>query len=155
MPFFLLTLFLILFSLGVLVAKKPVYAALSFLFCLLTLSGFYIYLQAPMIAALQILLYAGAILVVLLFTLILLPSEPLLVKKGGGLMGILTAAGCLLLIRWREAVEGSTSPGWELDPSHSLSLALYTDFLFPVECTVVLLALGLVGVVYISKREPL
>ena len=57
MQFFLLTFFLIMFSLGILVAKKPVYAGLSFLFCLLTLSGFYIHLQAPMIAALQILIY--------------------------------------------------------------------------------------------------
>ena len=70
-------------------------------------------------------------------------------------MGILIGTGCLVLMRWREAVEGETSVGWELDPSHSLSLAFYTEFLFPVECTVVLLALGLVGVVYISKREPL
>lgn len=155
MQFFLLTFFLIMFSLGILVAKKPVYAGLSFLFCLLTLSGFYIHLQAPMIAALQILIYAGAILVVMLFTLILLPSEPLFVKKGRVLMGILIGTGCLVLMRWREAIEGETSVGWELDPSHSLSLAFYTEFLFPVECTLVLLALGLVGVVYISKREPL
>lgn len=153
MALMILTFFLVLFSTGVLVAEKPVYAGLSFLFCLLTLSGFYISLHAPMIAALQILIYAGAILVVLLFTLILLPSEPLLARKGIGVAGIVTGVGCLLVMRWWEALEAAVSKGWEWDPSTSLGLALYTDFLFPIEGAVVLLALGLVGVVSVSRRK--
>ena len=148
-----LTSLLVLFSLGILIADKPVYSGLSFLFCLLTLSGFYILLQAPILAALQILIYAGAILVVLLFTLILLPTEPLFAKKGIGILGMLAIGGSLLVMQWKEALEGAISQGWSVDPSLPVSLALYTDFLFPLEGAVMLLALGTVGVVCVRKKE--
>ena len=58
-------------SLGVILAKKPVYAALSFLLTLITLAAIYLQLSAEFIAAMQVLVYAGAILVIFMFVIIL------------------------------------------------------------------------------------
>src|SRR5581483_9485736 len=67
----LLGLSLILSSLGVILFKKPVHACLSFLFSLLILAGIYLQLSAEFIAVMQILVYAGAILVIFMFVIIL------------------------------------------------------------------------------------
>src|ERR1700761_2906986 len=62
---------LILSSLGVVLARKPVHASLSFLLTLLILALFYLQLSAQFIAVMQILVYAGAILVIFMFVIVL------------------------------------------------------------------------------------
>ena len=61
----------VLSALGVILLKKPVHACLSFLLTLLTLALFYINLSAPFISVMQILVYAGAILVIFMFVIVL------------------------------------------------------------------------------------
>src|SRR5436309_1074802 len=62
---------LILSSLGVITAKKPIYSSLAFLLSLLTLATLYLQLSAQFIAVMQVLVYAGAILVIFMFVIVL------------------------------------------------------------------------------------
>src|SRR5262249_51901600 len=66
-----LSIFLILSALGVVFSKKPVYSGLSFLLALLLLSALYVELAAEFIGIMQVLIYAGAILVIFMFVMIL------------------------------------------------------------------------------------
>src|ERR1700739_2855911 len=76
MPFvtivqFIIGIILILASLGVILFQKPVHASISFLLSLIALAALYMQLAAEFIAVLQILVYAGAILVIFMFVIIL------------------------------------------------------------------------------------
>ncbi len=72
---------LILFSLGVILARKPVYSALSFLATLLLLASLYLELSAQFIAVMQILVYAGAILVMFMFVIVLFQDAHSQIEK--------------------------------------------------------------------------
>ena len=63
-------LVLILSAMGVILLRKPLYACLSFLLSLLLLAAFYLQLYAEFIAVMQILIYAGAILVIFVFVIV-------------------------------------------------------------------------------------
>lgn len=153
---------LIAFSLGILGWRQPVHASLSFLGTLLSLAILYIELHAEFIGVMQILVYAGAILVLFMFVIILFQdahreidlnvssSSPLLL--GGGLAAFLVAFIVL-------GVHLSSFPlSWHAIPqdfgsARTLGQVLYLDFFVPFEAVVSLFLIGMVGAFYIAKRD--
>ena len=81
MAMIVLGFLLVLASLGVILCKKPVHSCLSFLLTLLLLAGLYLNLQAPFISAMQILVYAGAILVIFMFVIVLFQDAYLAIEE--------------------------------------------------------------------------
>jgi NADH-quinone oxidoreductase subunit J len=151
----------ILSALGVILLKKPVHACLSFLLTLLTLASFYLQLWAPFISVMQVLVYAGAILVIFMFVIVLFQdaylqieefkakSSPLLLISAACLF-ILTA--CLLVSRFEKLPFSNVALPEGYGSVHALGQALYVDFFFPFEAVGLLFLIAVVGAVYIGRK---
>lgn len=158
----ILTIFLIAAALGVILTKKPVYAGISFLMALLILSALYMGMAAQFVGIMQVLIYAGAILVIFMFVIILFQDAHREIERTapranrflswGALLGFCAAAFYLSWV-WIElpaAKEGSLDT---LSSLRALGKTLYIDFFFPFEAIILLLLTALIGTVYIAKRE--
>jgi NADH-quinone oxidoreductase subunit J len=158
----ILGILLILGSLGVITARKPIYSALSFLLTLFLLAVFYLLLSAQFIATMQVLVYAGAILVIFVFVIVLFQdAHEQLAKfapKSKPFLLYLSASLFLLTLVFL----GQRFLGFELVkkeiPTHygtvqSLGEALYLDFFFPFEAVVLLFLVAGIGALYIAKKE--
>jgi NADH-quinone oxidoreductase subunit J len=155
---------LILSSLGVITLKKPVLASLSFLVTLLTLAALYLQLSVQFIAVMQVLVYAGAILVIFMFVIILFQDAHQQLdhfKPKSTPMWLATAAlsFVLMLVFLGNHLSGlkEASPDAEkgFGSVQSLGQTLYTDFFFPFEAVILLFLVAVVGAFYIGKKENL
>ncbi len=159
----LLASIVVLSSLAVILAKKPVYSCLSFLVTLITLALFYQQLNAPFISAMQVLVYAGAILVIFMFVIILFQdanaqisliqpkSSPALIY---GTVFLSTALIIFFLYKLTHLALAIPTPvPEEYGTIQTLGKALYIDFFFPFEAVIVLFLVAIVGAIYIGKKE--
>lgn len=153
---------LILSSLGVILARKPVYSGLSFLLALLTLSGIYLELSAQFIAVMQVLVYAGAILVIFMFVIILFQDAHQQIHKFEAKSSplLLSAAAFsifLALIFLGARLVGLAPAGKEIVGDYgtvqSLGILLYVEFFFPFEAVILLFLIAVVGALYIGRKE--
>lgn len=157
----LLGIILLLSSLGVIISKKPVHASLSFLLTLFTLAVLYLQFSAPFIAVMQILVYAGAILVIFMFVIVLfqdsyqqihkfLPqsSPPLLFTAAGVFLLSFILVGQELL----DFIPVNPFLPSDFGSVQHLGTALYVDFFFPFEAVILLFLIAIVGALYIAKK---
>ncbi|MBA3237745.1 MAG: NADH-quinone oxidoreductase subunit J [Parachlamydiaceae bacterium] len=153
---------LIFSSLGVILSKKPVYSALYFLCTLLALSALYAELSAEFIAVMQILVYAGAILVIFMFVMVLFQDAHAKIIQTIGLSSqnlLLFAAFSFifaLLVFVKEVGLSSLPeghPSADFGTVQSLGKLLYLDFFFPFEAILMLFLIASIGTVYIGKKE--
>jgi NADH-quinone oxidoreductase subunit J len=169
---FAVAAFLIIASaMMVVVNQHPIHSALCLVLTFLGLSIFFLQLHAPFIAAVQIIVYAGAIMVLFLFVIMLLGEDkPLKGENKLGLqlpLGILFAVilaaqiGYLLVQQPQLAPPSAPSPVLLIDQVHTASFGsvqalgntLYTDYLFAFEATSVVLLIAMVGVVVLAKKR--
>ncbi len=152
------------FALGMIFRRNPVHCALHLVGVLLALSGMFVLLNAPFIAAVQILVYAGAIMVLFLFVLMLLNIKgetPLLTPgaaKGFGFFFALIAFVELLwIVLSRGTDEGPAAAARPLPAGFGspaeIGRVLYSTWLFPFEVTSILLLVAVVGAVVLAKRK--
>lgn len=159
--FFALALPLIVVALMVIMHPSPVYSALFLVMTLFLLAVYFLFLDAHMIAALQIIVYAGAIMVLFLFVIMLLnlQTEPPEQQRKGLRLAALIGGGVLaielflLLRRLPARAEQSHSLPEGFGTVQALSERLFTDFLLPFEITSVLLLVAMVGAVVLAKRQ--
>lgn len=158
--FWILAMPLIASSLGVVMARNPVHAAMSLVVAFFFLSGLYVLLMAHLVAFLQILVYAGAIMVVFLFVIMLLAlhdedlrETKLKAMQWGGVIG---AAGVATVVAGAIA----NAPGGSLafrtvsadfGTVKAVGRLLFTQYLLPFEATSLLLLVAIVGAVVIAK----
>lgn len=153
----------IISALLVIFCKNPINNALALIMTFFCLATFYVTLDAPFMAAIQVIVYAGAIMVLIVFVIMLLNlraevgkrSNHALVASGLVFIGIL--AQVLLLVN-RGALsnsKGSMTPELIAKVGHTelVGKAIYTDFLLPFEVTSVLLLAAIVGAVILSKKK--
>lgn len=157
-----LGIFLILSSIGVITLKNPVHASLSFLLTLLTLATIYIEFGAEFIGIAQVLVYAGAILVIFMFVIILFQDayHELLKYKPQVSKGLIYSAAFLFLISIGFFFKPLLlMPMNEplLNPDYGtvehLGKALYIDFFFPFEAVVFLFLVAIIGALYMGKKR--
>ncbi len=163
--FMIYPLCLLLSSLGVLVFKKPVHSCLSFLFSLITLAGIYLELFASFIAVMQILVYAGAILVIFMFVIILFQDAHQQIErfpsKNNRFFIIATVFSLVAVVSYLSYLIAYPLTNWasmhttdeRFGDVQPLGQSLYLHFFFPFELVVLLFLIALVGSVYIAKRE--
>jgi len=153
---------LILSSLGVILARKPVHSSLSFLLTLLSLALLYLQLNAEFIAVMQILVYAGAILVIFIFVIVLFQDAHQQISQYSpkSFFPFLLAAGVaflLALVFLGTRLTGLSATSKNLPAGfgsvQSIGEALYIDFFFPFEAVVLLFLIAVVGALYIGKKE--
>ena len=143
--------------------RNPVNSALNLITTFLCLAVFYVMLEAPFMAAIQIMVYAGAIMVLIVFVIMLL-NLGLAVKTryrhglaGGGVLAALTLFVANYFIRSGEATAMGGSVTSEVISSYGhtelIGRAMFVDFLLPFEIASILLLVAIVGAVILSKRE--
>ncbi|MCA8832778.1 NADH-quinone oxidoreductase subunit J family protein [Hymenobacter pini] len=161
-PLFLFLTFVALLSaLGVVFAKNPVHSVLFLILTFFSLSGHYLLLNAQFLAAVNIIVYAGAIMVLFLFVIMFLnlnvdtePHKPALAKiaaavAGGSLLLVLVAA----LKDVRPTGADLATLDSQIGMVDRLGIKLYTEFLLPFELASVLFLIAMVGAVMLGKRE--
>jgi NADH-quinone oxidoreductase subunit J len=173
-PFATMTIDLILFlvlavaaiaaALGMLLSRNAVYSALFLVLNFVTVAVFYLLLGAPFIAMTQITVYAGAIMVLFLFVIMLLgterlaPSNVLPYQKwlAGGLALILVVeAAYLLVVRARSTalVPPPADSVNTVETLRELGVLLFSEYLLPFEVTSVLLLVAMIGAIVLTKQE--
>ena len=158
--FFLLAVLVLAAALTVVVHPSPVYSACALVVTLFVLSVFFVGLDAQLVAVLQVIVYAGAIVVLFLFVIMLLnltQTEPrptagaplVAVAVGGGLAIVALVASAL------RRVPAPSTPGLPEGFGETAALArrLFTAYLLPFELTSVLLLVAIVGAVALAKRR--
>lgn len=161
--FAVLATVLIVSALGVVLSRNPVRSALSLVVTLFFLAVAFVLLDAHLVAALQVVVYAGAIMILFLFVIMLLnlqtdPPE----RRSRTWRGTAWAAGgataaALLAVLSRAGRLPGPPAGTELPAGfggvEALSRSLFTDFVLPFEVTSILLLVGIVGAVVVARRR--
>lgn len=156
--FYIFTALMLAAALSVVLNRKPLYSVLSLLVAMFCLASLFVLLGAYVVAALQVLLYAGAVLVLFLFVIMLLNLEPEALAR----MRIFTrhSAGALvavfLLIQLVCLAVQIPQPAASAPPSgtvESLGRLLFTTYLLPFELTSFLILAAIIGAVTLAKRE--
>jgi NADH-quinone oxidoreductase subunit J len=139
-------------------SRNPVTSAMFLVLTIGSLAGLFVLLHAFFLAAVQILVYAGAVMVLFLFVIMLLNlgEEERRPLRKGGLVLALGVAGALAALVLR-AVERSQA-GAGLKPeieggTRELGRLLFTQYLLPFEIVSILLLVAMVGVVVLSKKD--
>jgi NADH-quinone oxidoreductase subunit J len=140
--------------------KTPLYSAISLVGVLISLACIYITLAAPFIAAVQILIYAGAIMVLVVFVIMLLnldedkPLNRLRYLYGIGAILGLTLLAQTLFIFYAVTKTPNQMPVAENGTGLTLNVgrAMFTEYLLPVEIVGVLLLMAIVGAIMLSRR---
>jgi NADH-quinone oxidoreductase subunit J len=156
----------ILASLLVIAQRNPIYSVLLLIASFGALSGLYVLLQAPFVAVIQIVVYAGAIMVLFLFVVMLLnaPHEdtdydervhPLL-RRGPMRFGALLAAALIVELWWtlNKGRELGAFSDAEVTSVAAIGRSLFRDYAFAFEVTSVLILAAMVGAVILARREP-
>jgi NADH-quinone oxidoreductase subunit J len=149
---------------GVISFRRPIYNALSLVANMLGLAVLFLMLNAQFLFAAQIIVYAGAVMVLFVFIIALLnpTHEMALERRGtewafGVIFGVVFAAllAALLYNRGLTGKLGRFTPEAisAVGNVQTIGTALYTRFLFPVEVTSVLLLVAAVGAVYLAMRR--
>jgi NADH-quinone oxidoreductase subunit J len=149
---------------GVVLFRKPVHAAMSLVLTLFAVAIFFVLQNAHFLAAVQVIVYAGAIVVLFLFVIMLLgidqedildeplkAQRPLALLFGGALLaGLLLLAG-ILEPTGAPAERGSATQG-DVSNVERVARSLFTDFLWPFEITSALLVIAVVGAIVLARR---
>jgi NADH-quinone oxidoreductase subunit J len=139
--------------------RNPVTSAMFLVLTIVSMAGLFVLLHAFFLAAVQILVYAGAVMVLFLFVIMLLDlkeEERRRIKAGAGVLAVL-AAGCIAaimitVIRQSKvglALETATVEGSTLD----LGRKLFTNYALPFELISLVLLVAMIGAVLLSKKD--
>jgi NADH-quinone oxidoreductase subunit J len=164
-PFYLLAAVAIAASVLVIAQRNPIYSVLLLIASFGALSGLYVMLAAPFVAVIQIVVYAGAIMVLFLFVVMLLnaPHEETdrderlhaLVRSGAMRFGGLLAAALLVELVWAlsKGDESGAFAGGSVSSVATIGQLLFTDYAFAFEVTSVLILVAMVGAVVLAQRD--
>jgi NADH-quinone oxidoreductase subunit J len=141
-------------------SRNPVTSAMCLVLTMISLAGLFVLLQAYFLAAIQILVYAGAVMVLFLFVIMLLDLKEEEHRHTGWArlaLGLAGAGGCGALLVGtitgaRTAPLNQTAATME-GGAKSLGSLLFSGYLLPFEVMSILLLVGMIGVVILSKKE--
>jgi NADH-quinone oxidoreductase subunit J len=158
--FFVFAGFAIACAVSMVYHKNPLYSAISLVGVFLSLSCIYVTLAAPFIAAVQVLIYAGAIMVLVVFVIMLLnldEDKPLnrlryLYVVGGGLGLILLVQTFFIFYAVVKAPQQAVNNAETVGKTMSIGEGMYTEYLLPVEIVGVLLLMAIIGGVVLARR---
>ncbi len=158
--FYILSALSIVSALFVVFSRSPIYSVLSLIVCFFSIAGHYVMLNAQFLAIVHIIVYAGAIMVLMLFTVMLLnlnkSTEPhktnitkiMAIISGGLLMLTLLASIKAEKLGAYQAPEVS-----DIGYVQNVGMKLFTDFLLPFEISSVLFVSAMIAAVVLAKKE--
>ena len=142
--------------------RNPLYSAISLIGVLVSLACLYVMLAAPFIAAVQVIVYAGAIMVLVVFVIMLLnveEEEPrrnrlaFLVPTAIGLAAILIAETAFILYSVQSSPYTPRDNVSNVGLTASVGTGLFTEYLLPFEVTSILLLMAIVGAMSLARRS--
>ena|SRR5688572_12629439 len=157
--FYFLSFLAILSALLVVFSRNAVYSVLYLIITLFSIAGHYVLLNAQFLAAVHVIVYAGAIMVLFLYVIMLLNLNEAVEPQKGTLQKIAaTISAGTLLVLLIGALKGADAVVGELIPSEmgyveNLGKVLFTDYLLPFEITSILLLAAMIGAVMLGKPE--
>jgi len=166
--FYLFGAVAVIASLLVISQRNPIYSVLLLIASFGALSGLYVMLEAPFVAVTQIIVYAGAIMVLFLFVVMLLnaPHEETeqderlhaFRRQGPFRFGAALAIALAVELTWAlTRVSGSETgggfPAEAVSSVQAIGKVLFTDYAFPFEVTSILILVAMVGAVVLAKRD--
>jgi len=150
-------------SLLLVTRKNPIHSALFLVLNFLCVAVLYLLLQSQFIAIIQVVVYAGAIVMLIVFVIMLLDLEEELrsglkvfySKVIGGLLAVLFLFGLIYSVAARslEGKTGSYTPEKVSDNVKAVGEVLFTQYLFPFEIVSILLVAAIIGAVVLSKKR--
>jgi len=156
----------IIASLGVVGQRNPMYSVLLLIASFGALSGLYVLLNAPFVAAIQIIIYAGAIMVLFLFVVMLLnaptedPAKGFHVRLLGGAgprhFGAVLAVALVAELLWAMShlrLAAMPENGGTTSSVYQIGVKLFREYAFAFEVTSVLILLAMVGAVILARKE--
>ena len=148
-------------ALAVVAQRNPLYSAISLVGVFISLACLYVMLAAPFIAAVQVIVYAGAIMVLVVFVIMLLNVEEeergrrrlkFLVPMAVAMAAILIAEVAFILVTVQEF---RVNPPAGVGLTDSIGTSLFTRYLLPFEITSILLLMAIVGAMTLARRGGL
>ena len=153
----------IISSILVITNKNPINSALSLIMTFFCLATLYVMLEAPFMAAIQVIVYAGAIMVLIVFVIMLLNVRSESGRRTKHALFIGSVTGLVLLVEswyllWKSSLtgaKGSVDSAMIINSGHTelIGKSMFTDFLLPFEITSILLLVAIVGAVILSKKK--
>jgi NADH-quinone oxidoreductase subunit J len=148
-------------ALNLLLQKHPISSALSLIVVMGSLALLYLLLGAQFVAAIQIIVYAGAIMVLFVFVIMLLNAGEEEHTDGSrialyfGTPAVAALVGMVIYILLKSSrVDYQIQLGSFVKPTKDVAMLLFRDFLLPFEVTSVLILVAIMGAVVLARREP-
>lgn len=143
------------------VSKNPIHSAVYMIICFFSLAGHFFMLNAQFLAVVHIIVYTGAIMVLLLFTLMLMnlneshePKKKLITRIAATLSACLTAIVLLaVFLKAGPVIDTYKAEGVDFQSVNILGQVLLEEYLVPFEFASILLITSMIGAVLVSKRE--
>jgi NADH-quinone oxidoreductase subunit J len=160
--FYFFAFLMLVFGAAVVVNRNPIASALSLVICFLGLSALFMSLDAFFIGIIQVLVYAGAVMVLFLFIIMLLDLRAEVRRKtnfvafaGGIAVALAFFVQLCFVVGQLSAAKSAIPPlaAPETDDVHSVGMALFTNYTLPFQIIGVLVLVATIGVIVLSKRE--
>jgi len=159
--FYFIAFLTIISALFVVLNRNPVYSAVMLVFCFFSLAALYVLLEAYFVAVLEIIVYAGAIMVLFLFVIMLInvgkeiAATSIIVKAKvfPFVLVVLFSLNIILLILWRNEGLHQSNTISSVGSITAIGQALFTKYLLPFEIASLLLLVALIGTVYLAKKR--
>ena len=161
--FYIFAAITIVASIGVIGQRNPMHSVMLLITSFGALAGLYVLLDAPFTAVTQIIIYAGAIMVLFLFVVMLLnaareePSPRGFLRPGsmkyGVILSVLLAAQAIWAVSRLDLYEFDESTGDSVSSVASIGRSLFTEHAFAFEATSILILVAMVGAVVLARKE--
>ena len=154
--FYLISFALVLFAIGVVASRSAVYSVLSLVAALCMMAGLMVLLKAFLVATILVLVYAGAILVLFLFVVMLLDLKtPPAVQRRAAPIGVAVGVAALIVAQALRVVRGIPvpPPADVHGTAQAVGALLFNRYVLPFELTSFLILAGVVSVVVLAKKE--
>jgi NADH-quinone oxidoreductase subunit J len=156
--FILLAAIAVAGAVSLILQRHPIHSALSLIVVMVALSGLYLLQGAEFVAAVQIIVYAGAIMVLFIFVIMLLNAgeeDPSNASRLARFVGVPLAAAFLVEVAfWIGRATSQMAPGpREAVSTRDLSSLLFHEYVFPFELTSFLILIALLGALVLARRE--
>jgi NADH-quinone oxidoreductase subunit J len=158
--FFVLATLAVLGALSLIFQRHPIHSALSLIVVMVALAGLYLLMGAVFVAAVQVIVYGGAIMVLFVFVIMLLNAgveERTNMSRLAGTAGIPLGVALLAFLaaaiaRSHEAAQAALQTG-AVASTKDISTMLFREFVYPFELTSVLILVAILGAIVLAQRE--
>ena len=158
--FFVLAALAVLGAVSLILQRHPIHSALSLIVVMVALAGLYLLMGAEFVAAVQIIVYGGAIMVLFVFVIMLLNAGEeertnfsKLATYAGVPLAVATAGLIAAAIVRSSAGLSSAGPNGTLTSTKTLSMLLFREFVYPFELTSFLILVAILGAIVLAQRE--